>query len=127
MLPKIVRDFTEEELCCPCCKRCDISPVLLTKLQTLRDEMWHSLPINSGFRCESHNKKIGGSPTSKHLIGKAIDISTAGLNGSQKHRIMKIAGTLGFRGIGVYPTFFHLDIREVQNFWVSNGKNESQK
>ena len=40
--------------------------------------------------------------------------------------IMKIAGTLGFRGIGVYPTFFHLDIREVKNFGVSNGKNESQ-
>ena len=89
--------------------------------------MWHALPINSGFRCEKYNKEIGGSPKSKHLIGRAVDISTAGLNGAQKHRIMKIAGTLGFRGIGVYPTYFHLDIREVQNFWVSNGKNESQK
>lgn len=29
--------------------------------------------INSGMRCEAHNKKVGGSQTSQHLSGKAAD------------------------------------------------------
>ena len=27
-----------------------------------------------GYRCENHNKNIGGSETSLHLEGKAVDI-----------------------------------------------------
>lgn len=29
--------------------------------------------ITSGFRCEQLNKKLGGSPTSQHRFGEAID------------------------------------------------------
>ena len=33
-----------------------------------------SIIINSGFRCESVNRKVGGVSNSQHLIGQAADI-----------------------------------------------------
>jgi len=38
---------------------------------------WYNKPIkvNSFFRCESLNSKVGGSKTSQHVKGEAIDIS----------------------------------------------------
>lgn len=33
-----------------------------------------SIIVNSGFRCEEVNKKVGGSETSEHRLGYAVDI-----------------------------------------------------
>ena len=38
--------------------RCEVGPIL----------------INSGFRCEAVNRKVGGVKNSQHLIGQAADI-----------------------------------------------------
>ena len=35
--------------------------------------------INSGFRSEAVNKAVGGSPSSNHLTGCAVDIRVAGI------------------------------------------------
>ena len=35
--------------------------------------------INSGFRYEAVNKSVGGSPSSNHLTGCAVDIRVAGI------------------------------------------------
>lgn len=39
--------------------------------------LWYGKPIkvNSFFRCDNVNKKVGGSPTSQHKKGEAIDMS----------------------------------------------------
>lgn len=42
-------------------------------LQPIRNT-WGSIHVNSGFRSELVNKKIGGSPTSQHMEGEAADI-----------------------------------------------------
>ena len=34
--------------------------------------------VNSGWRCESHNARVGGSRLSRHLIGCAADIRIGG-------------------------------------------------
>lgn len=49
-------------------------------LQPLRDHMKQSIRVNSGYRSEELNKKVGGSKTSQHRKGEAADISCNGKN-----------------------------------------------
>ena len=48
---------------------------LMNFLDPLR-EVWGSpITVNSGYRCEYLNTKVGGSPTSVHKRGWAVDLS----------------------------------------------------
>ncbi|UCC79175.1 MAG: hypothetical protein JSW64_13005 [Candidatus Zixiibacteriota bacterium] len=42
-------------------------------LQPVRDEIGAPIRINSGYRCPSVNKLVGGSSTSQHCLGEAAD------------------------------------------------------
>jgi uncharacterized protein YcbK (DUF882 family) len=96
-----------------------MDPHLLAVLQTVRDDVGFSLHINSGFRCETHNTTVGGKKSkSQHLLGKAVDISTKNMSGAQKFALLKAAFNRGFTGVGVYPTFFHLDVRDIPVFFL---------
>lgn len=70
--------------------------------------------INSAYRSEEYNAGLKGSAKrSQHLNGKAFDISTTGSVGiSSADRIvfMNVAKQSGFKGIGKYPTFIHVDL-----------------
>lgn len=50
-----------------------------TILQPLRDKIGPVM-INSGFRSEKVNKKIGGASTSQHTKGEAADIETPAMS-----------------------------------------------
>ena len=39
----------------------------------------HPIVINSGYRSPQLNRKVGGSPTSNHLTGCAVDIRVSGI------------------------------------------------
>ena len=39
----------------------------------------HPIVINSGYRSPQLNRKVGGSPTSNHLTGCAVDIRVSGM------------------------------------------------
>ena len=45
-------------------------------LDPLRDIIGEPIYINSGYRCDALNKKVGGAKTSQHRIGCAADITT---------------------------------------------------
>jgi zinc D-Ala-D-Ala carboxypeptidase len=113
-----MRHFKKEEFQCPCCIQNEMDPIFLSRLEALRDMFQGPLIVNSAYRCEAHNQKIGGYPNSQHLLGKAADISTDGMSSGKKHELMNLANRLGFGGIGVYPTFFHLDMRDEPKLWV---------
>ncbi|SDL23304.1 YcbK family protein [Natronincola ferrireducens] len=81
---------------------------LLEKLQQLRDQVGRPVNLTSGYRTLAHNQKVGGSPNSQHMLGRAADIQVPGYS---PEAIGKIAEELGFTGIGVYPTFTHVDVR----------------
>ncbi len=91
-----------------------IDSQLLHKLQELRDEIGKPIIINSGYRTESYNKKIGGVKNSYHIQGKAVDIR---VNGMKPEQVAKIAEKIGFNGIGIYKTFVHLDVRHIKTRW----------
>lgn len=84
------------------------SPLLLTMLDDLRHRAGIPVLLTSGYRCSEYNKKIGGSPTSSHLKGLAMDISCS----DTSHRFLYIRAAIaaGFTRIGIGKTYLHLDI-----------------
>ena len=42
-------------------------------LEPLREHLGEPITINSGWRSQALNKKIGGSPSSQHCSGEAVD------------------------------------------------------
>lgn len=53
-------------------------------LDPLRTKWGKPIYVNSGYRCYRLNKLVGGSTTSQHLIGEAVDITTGSKEGNRK-------------------------------------------
>jgi zinc D-Ala-D-Ala carboxypeptidase len=49
--------------------------VLANKLEIVRSILGRSVLISSGYRCAFLNTHVGGSPTSKHVLGLAADFT----------------------------------------------------
>ena len=64
--------------------------------EPIRQKYGKPIRVNSFFRCEALNKKVGGSKTSQHtaLNGAAIDISVG--SKSENKKIFEIAQELDF-------------------------------
>ncbi|MCG8540811.1 MAG: D-Ala-D-Ala carboxypeptidase family metallohydrolase [Clostridia bacterium] len=86
-----------------------IAEGLIEKLQALRNYLNRPIIITSGYRSPAYNKKIKGSPKSQHIHGRAVDIKVPGVAAED---VGRASIKLGFKGIGIYDTFTHLDIRE---------------
>ena len=52
-----------------------MSKEMLSKLDMIREEYGKPIHINSGYRTEAHNEKVGGKPASSHLKGLAVDLA----------------------------------------------------
>lgn len=114
-----IENFPEDELTCKCgCGFSDMSPKLLVLLQALRYVLGFPLTITSACRCESHNRAVGGYPSSRHKLGQAIDISTKNMTAGAKQRLLEFALFLGFKGIGIGKDFIHLDVRDNPAIWT---------
>ena len=83
-------------------------------LDRARTEAGIPFKINSGYRTESHNAKVGGKPktnTSKgssHMYGLAADIGCT--DSSTRSKIIAALVTVGFRRVGIANTFLHVDM-----------------
>ena len=83
---------------------------LILKLEVLRYRLGNkALIINSGYRSESHNRRVGGAPKSLHLYGKAADIRVVGVSASRVYQEADKLFSNG--GVGRYSTFTHVDTR----------------
>ena len=112
--------FSLKEFECPCCHKVMLSEILLEKLFRLRYKLGKPIIINSGYRCEKENHRVGGVLGSYHLRGMAADIHVQDIILSD---LLFYAQEVGFTGIGFYEekNFLHLDIRSGQNnFWKGN-------
>ena len=79
---KLSKNFTLEEMLVSNFKKIDNSPTneIISKLedlctsiiQPIRDK-WGALSVTSGFRCRELNVAVGGSNTSQHCFGEAVD------------------------------------------------------
>ena len=93
---------------------------LANALQTIRASIGVPLNINSAYRSPEHNKRVGGSPNSQHLLGKAADLSNLKLPPAQLAEVIEELISRGYipeGGIGIYNTFVHYDIRGNKARW----------
>jgi len=98
---------------------------LANELQKLRDELELPIKINSGYRTKSYNKKIGGATNSMHVQAKAADIVVTDITPTNLYkRIEKLIeeGKVNFKGVGVYDTFVHVDVRDRRSRWDERAK-----
>lgn len=90
-------------------------------LQEIRN-LLGAITINSAYRTESYNKKVGGAPNSYHKYGRAFDITNSN---KTLTKICQIAYTLGVKGIIRYDSFVHIDSRDNKYIAFSNGNKMS--
>lgn len=87
-------------------------------LDPLRE--WYGKPIyvNSGYRSEALNKAVGGSKSSQHLLGQAVDIDT-GSKAENKKLFDYIKDNLEFDQL--------IDEKDLAWLHVSYNKNHNRK
>lgn len=89
---------------------------VVNKLQKIRECFGTPVTINSAYRTESYNKKVGGAKSSYHMKGQAFDIV---VKGKTPLEVARFAQTLGITGIIQYNTFVHVDSRQTK-YWARN-------
>jgi uncharacterized protein YcbK (DUF882 family) len=93
---------------------------LAENLQIIRDAVGAPLPITSGYRTPTYNKKIGGASDSQHKLAKAADITTKNLSPKQLHTLIEKLikqGKVHDGGLGLYKGFVHYDVRPKPARW----------
>ncbi len=107
--------FTLQEFKCHHCGELPpggMSPVLLQKLDDLREMLGNPIIVSSGYRCPIHNSNVGGVSNSQHVLGRAADIWSPGISPGY---LAKLAERVGFDGIGIYSSWIHVDCRDNGN------------
>ena len=88
-------------------------------LDDLRDELRAPIIVSSTYRAPAYNRAIRGASHSRHLLFEAIDFSVRGVTPARAAAVLIQYRNDGrFRGgVGVYPTFVHIDTRGVNATW----------
>jgi zinc D-Ala-D-Ala carboxypeptidase len=103
-------NFSEAEFRCKHSGKVSMSPVFMRRLQHLRDVYGKPMLITSGFRDATHPIEAKKAKPGPHNTGQAADVA---VQGEDARRLIQLAITLGFTGIGVQQKgggrFIHLD------------------
>ena len=107
--------FKEKEFACKCCgqlpplARENVKALVSEVLDPVREKLGMPIVVNSGYRCEKHNKDVGGVKNSQHLKGEAADVTCSDLK-----RLKAIIIENGkFDQLITYPTFLHVSYKRT--------------
>ena len=92
------------------------TPLLIQKLEELREAVGSPVKVTSGVRCEAANAAAGGVPDSAHLIGMAADLEVE--NSNQRFLLLR-AAMRHFKRVGIGRLFLHVDVDSSKAEWVS--------
>lgn len=89
---------------------------LVDVLDKIRERVGRPVYIESGYRCEDHNREVGGVPNSQHVLGTAADITVDDISIDE---LADIAKECGADGVGRYYglQFVHIDVRGYDAEW----------
>ena len=115
---------TTDAMACSCCGKGTPTLATLMIAEEVRAHFDAAVFISSGPRCTIHNKAVGGSKQSSHLIDEngeadAIDISVAGTAPTKVHEFLKSRPYASSIGLGLYieKKFVHVDVRGYAARW----------
>lgn len=120
MLIQDTDNFKISKFACRCCGKLKLSTALLYLAQMLRTIVGLPLLVNSGYRCEKHNKAVGGADDSRHLHGDAVDLHLLAKDKTpEKLRLLwhwadKVNPN---GGVGLYDWGVHIDTRGHRARW----------
>ena len=107
--------FKEKEFACKCCgqlpplARENVKALVSEVLDPVREKLGMPIVVNSGYRCERHNKDVGGVRNSQHLRGEAADIHC-----QDNERLKQLIIENGkFDQLITYPTFLHVSYKRT--------------
>ena len=107
--------FKEKEFACKCCgqlpplARENVKALVSEVLDPVREKLGMPIVVNSGYRCEMHNKDVGGVKNSQHLKGEAADLTCSDLP-----RLKQLIIENGkFDQLITYPTFLHVSYKRT--------------
>ena len=107
--------FKEKEFACKCCgqlpplARENVKALVSEVLDPVREKLGMPIAVNSGYRCEKHNKDVGGVRNSQHLRGEAADIHC-----EDNERLKQLIIENGkFDQLITYPTFLHVSYKRT--------------
>ena len=110
--------FSKKEMECRCCGDLKINMALVLALEDLRKLTGgKEITVNCAYRCPKHNAEVGGVSDSQHLLGNAADIKCKGLTPKQLAALAEKVERFNKGGIGIYPTFVHVDVRNKRARW----------
>lgn len=112
--------FSEKELSCRCgCGLNNVTPKLLALAEKVRSLLKEPMIVHCACRCKKHNADVGGSPTSKHLTGQAMDFHVNGMSPAALYNTIVKAWHDGklplLGGIGLYNWGVHIDTMKAQD------------
>lgn len=107
---RLSKNLMAHEVVCQgkgCCSESIISKRMVETYQDIRDEYGDAIEIatagGSGYRCDTHNREVGGAAGSLHKLGCAFDMHCR-----DKSKLLGIVERKITDGeIGVYSTFIH--------------------
>lgn len=74
----LTKNFSRREFACKCgCGFDAIDPRVVAIAQAVRSAINEQVWVNSGCRCQAHNKKVDGVSSSYHTTGAAADLACA--------------------------------------------------
>lgn len=104
---QLTKNFTDDEFKCPCCGKEEMDRDFIARLQTAREVADTSFKINSGWRCQNHNREVGGVENSSHVTGHAADIQAT--TSQKRFAVVTALVEAGLERIGIAKTFVHVD------------------
>ena len=117
----ISEHFKSTDFDCKCTRESCLDTIIDDDLIESLEDFWalsQAFYIDSGFRCMEHNEEVKGAPNSQHLLGKAADCrSKLSYNGNLMARMAEDVDRFKKGGIGIYPNFVHVDVRQGPARW----------
>lgn len=101
---QLTKHFKLSEIHChgkKCCNKTKLDTAVVKLAEKMRQALGVAFTVESGYRCEAHNRAVGGANGSGHCKGTALDLTTESVS---RERLAVLAELCGVPRIGIYES-----------------------